>query len=248
MRRYGLSWPAMVASFSVARYALIAYFVTDSNLQMCAVAQYPQAMLSPQMGLAAATRLACTNHWSPVIGAPFVSMAHASSGHGASVPSGASKRTDTTRPADELAARTRSTSGGWYGVDLRGDHRRAQLRRHSTLLARRHPHQSARIFGDDTTPGSLTDAEELPSDVQATHPNKDHAVSTVVSILSRIAPPAGSRQSLPSTRRCSQIASSLAACPAPICSYSGDLSRGDRVIPVIGGQPVSAGRPLRSRL
>ena len=84
--------------------------------------------------------------------------------------------------------------------------------------------------------------------MQATHPNKDHAVSTVVSILSRIAPPAGSRQSLPSTRRCSQIASSLAACPAPICSYSGDLSRGDRVIPVIGGQPVSAGRPLRSRL
>lgn len=112
MRRYGLSWPAMVASFSVARYALIAYFVTAANLQMCAVAQYPQAMLSPQMGLAAATRLACTNHWSPVIGAPFVSMAHASSGHGASVPSGASKRTDTTRPADELAARTRSTSGG----------------------------------------------------------------------------------------------------------------------------------------
>jgi hypothetical protein len=31
-------------------------------------------------------------------------------------------------------------------------------------------------------------------------------------------------------------------------SYSGDLSRGDRVIPVIGGQPVSAGRPSRSRL
>ena len=34
MRRYGLSLPAMVASFSVARYALIAYFVTDADRQI----------------------------------------------------------------------------------------------------------------------------------------------------------------------------------------------------------------------
>ena len=47
----------------------------------------------------------------------------------------------------------------------------------------------------------------------------------------------------------------LSDCPSthglsstPIGSYSGNRSRGNRVIPVIEGQPVSAGRPSRRRV